>query len=303
MQCGQINDNNINQRKSFRPDYYMMVSYTGNHYKLITYKDKSLFTFKEIPYDVKMMIINKCLEKNSGLYYMIDDFKKFKEKMGMDPDIGEKTEDDLIHKDLFNKDITFMFHEKSNNKPLAGMGSGETMDILQAIDPEMGFKDLNNSVNWRRQLDDSFEAPFTVDGMRWNTVTHYYLGSQFKKGFPDFYRDFSLDSNSELSSNLIKARAAGSETGRLKDKLLRKDNIKIDPDFYSVGIEPRNEVERKIALEAKFTQNLDLLQTLMNTKNAKLVNFRRGKEPLVDEQLMKIRKELGSNKELMRTLL
>ena len=41
----------------------------------------------------------------------------------------------------------------------------------------------------------------------------------------------------------------------------------------------------------------------MNTKNAKLVNFRRGKEPLVDEQLMKIRKELGSNKELMRTLL
>jgi len=303
MQCGQINDNNINQRKSFRPDYYMMVSYTGNHYKLITYKDKSLFTFKEIPYDVKMMIINKCLEKNSGLYYMIDDFKKFKEKMGLDPDIGEKTEDDLIHKDLFNKDITFMFHEKSNNKPLAGMGSGETMDILQAIDPEMGFKDLNNSVNWRRQLDDSFEAPFTVDGMRWNTVTHYYLGSQFKKGFPDFYRDFSLDSNSELSSNLIKARAAGSETGRLKDKLLRKDNIKIDPDFYSVGIEPRNEVERKIALEAKFTQNLDLLQTLMNTKNAKLVNFRRGKEPLVDEQLMKIRKELGSNKEIMRTLL
>ena len=90
MQCGQINDNNINQRKSFRPDYYMMVSYTGNHYKLITYKDKSLFTFKEIPYDIKMMIINKCLEKNSGLYYMIDDFKKFKEKMGMDPDIGKK---------------------------------------------------------------------------------------------------------------------------------------------------------------------------------------------------------------------
>ena len=36
-----------------------------------------------------------------------------------------------------------MFHEKSNNKPLAGMGNGESMDILQAIDTEMGFKDLN----------------------------------------------------------------------------------------------------------------------------------------------------------------
>lgn len=300
MQCGQINDQDVGLKK-FQPDYYMVVSYTGNHYKLITYKDKTLFSFKEIPYDVKMMIINKCLEKNAGMYYLIQDFKKFKERMGMDPEEGKKIEDDVIHKDLYNKDIVFMFHEKSNNKPLAGMGNGETMDILQAIDSEMGFKDLNNISDWRRKLDDSYETPFTVDGLRWNSVTHYFMGSQFKKGFPDFYREFSLDSNSEISTDLVKARAAGSNSGKLKDKLLRNESIKIDPDFYEIGVEPRYELERKIALEAKFTQNLDLLQILISTKNGKLVNFRRGKESFVDESLMKLRKELGSNKQTLRT--
>ena len=79
MQCGQINDADMSSLKKFQPDYYMMVSYTGDHYKLITYKDKTLFSFKEIPYDIKMMIINKCLE-NSGLYYLIQDFKNLKKE-------------------------------------------------------------------------------------------------------------------------------------------------------------------------------------------------------------------------------
>ena len=32
----------------------------------------------------------------------------------------------------------------------------------------------------------------------------------------------------------------------------------------------------------------------MSTKNAKLMQFRRGKEPLVDELLMKVRKNIGN---------
>ena len=296
MLCGQINDSEVDALKRFQPDYYIMVSYTGDHYKLITYKEKRILTFKEIPYDIKMVIINKCLEKNSGPYYLISDFKKFKENMGMDPNEGEKNDDDddIIHKDLFNKNIVFMFHEKANNKPVAGLGNGEKMDMIQALDFEMGFKDLNGIPGWRRKLDDSYEAPFTVDGMRWNTVTHYYLGSQFKKGFPDFYKEFSLDGDSDIATDLLKARAAGSESGKLNKNLIRDEKIKIDPDFYELGVEPRHEKERKIALEAKFSQNLDLLQTLMSTKNGKLVQFRRGKEPFVDELLMKLRKNLGS---------
>ena len=295
MQCGQINDSEVDALKRFQPDHYIMVSYTGDHYKLITYKEKQILSFKEIPYDIKMVIINKCLEKNSGPYYLISDFKKFKERMGLDPNEGEKSnENDVIQKDLYNGDIVFMFHEKANNKPVAGLGNGEKMDIIQAIDPKLGFKDLNSIQEWRRKLDDSYEAPFSMDGMRWNTVTHYFLGSQFKKGFPDFYKEFSLDSNSDISKDLKKTRAAGSESGKLDKKLIRDEKIKIDPDFYELGVEPRHERERKHALEAKFTQNLDLLQTLMSTKNAKLMQFRRGKEPLVDELLMKVRKNIGN---------
>jgi predicted NAD-dependent protein-ADP-ribosyltransferase YbiA (DUF1768 family) len=295
MQCGQINDSEVDALKRFQPDYYVMVSYTGDHYKLITYKEKQILSFKEIPYDIKMVIINKCLEKNAGPYYLIPDFKKFKERLGLDPNEGEKSnENDVIQKDLYNGDIVFMFHEKANNKPVAGLGNGEKMDLIQAIDPKLGFKDLNGIHEWRRKLDDSYEAPFNMDGMRWNTVTHYFLGSQFKKGFPDFYKEFSLDSNSDISKDLKKARAAGSESGKLDKKLIRDEKIKIDPDFYELGVEPRHERERKHALEAKFTQNLDLLQTLMSTKNAKLMQFRRGKEPLVDELLMKVRKNIGN---------
>ncbi len=295
MQCGQINDSEVDALKRFQPDYYVMVSYTGDHYKLITYKEKQILSFKEIPYDIKMVIINKCLEKNAGPYYLIPDFKKFKERLGLDPNEGEKSnENDVIQKDLYNGDIVFMFHEKANNKPVAGLGNGEKMDIIQAIDPKLGFKDLNGIHEWRRKLDDSYEAPFSMDGMRWNTVTHYFLGSQFKKGFPDFYKEFSLDSNSDISKDLKKARAAGSESGKLDKKLIRDEKIKIDPDFYELGVEPRHERERKHALEAKYTQNLDLLQTLMSTKNAKLMQFRRGKEPLVDELLMKVRKNIGN---------
>jgi predicted NAD-dependent protein-ADP-ribosyltransferase YbiA (DUF1768 family) len=123
-------------------------------------------------------------------------------------------------------------------------------------------------------------------------VEHYYLGCQFKKGFPDFYQQFSLDSNTDISKDIAIARAAAGKTGKLKDRILREKTIKTDPDFFEVGVNPRNQEERHKALTAKFNQNLDLKSMLLETKTAKLVHFVRGKEAETDDLLMKARKEL-----------
>lgn len=38
LQCGQLNDKVLEQRGRFTPEFYIMVDYTGSHYKLVGYK-------------------------------------------------------------------------------------------------------------------------------------------------------------------------------------------------------------------------------------------------------------------------
>ena len=190
--------------------------------------------------------------------------------------------------DLYDNDNILMFHSNSNSQPKPGKGSGEKIKDVNIMD----FIKLSKISNWRKKLDDSWSAPFQVDGHRWNSVEHYYLGAQFKKGFPDFYLQFSLDKDSEISKDIALARIAGSKSGKVKDNVLRDKKIVIDPDFYQVGVSPRKTEERLIALDAKFSQNLDLRQVLIETKRSKLVKFIRGREPETDISLMKIRHDI-----------
>jgi hypothetical protein len=290
MQCGQLNDTDLEDIGKFVPDYYIMTCYTGNHYKIVNYKDKGILKFREIPYDVKIMIVNKCLERNSGPYYLIQDFRNFKTRLGLNANEGEpeEKEDDYLVADLYDKNTVFSFYSNSNSKRKPGSGSGESIlpnDIVK-------YNILSSIKDWRKKLDDSWICPFNVDHHRWNSVEHYFLGSQFKKGFPDFYLKFSLDSNSDISKDIELAKIAGSKSGKTKDKVLREDKIKIDPNFYTIGTNPIFEEERKKAVIAKFSQNLDLKNMLLETKDAKLVNFQRSKGHIPDMLLMKIRKEI-----------
>tara|TARA_Y100001935_G_scaffold254353_1_gene263144 strand:- start:962 stop:2491 length:1530 start_codon:yes stop_codon:yes gene_type:complete len=75
IQCGQLNDET---REEFNPSHYIMVNYLGNHYELVKYKGRGALTFREIPYDVKEMIINRCLKGESGTFNIIPDFNNIK---------------------------------------------------------------------------------------------------------------------------------------------------------------------------------------------------------------------------------
>jgi predicted NAD-dependent protein-ADP-ribosyltransferase YbiA (DUF1768 family) len=263
-----------------KPDYYIMTAYTGNHYDLISYKDKKILEFSEIPYHIKALIVNKCVEKNAGIFHHISDFRRFQERFGINPVENSYSAEPS---DLYDDDIHFMFYEKSADKKPPGTGSGEKIgkqDLLQ-------FTDLQIVTNWRRMLDDEYVSPFSFDGKQWQTVEHYYQASKFKKGFPDFYVRFSLDSESEICNDVKKAKAAGGKMGKYR-KELGFEKVSLDPDFYG----GRDNVERANALMAKF-ENPQLRKVLIGTKKAKLLHFVRGSEPEVDTLLMELRVKMS----------
>jgi predicted NAD-dependent protein-ADP-ribosyltransferase YbiA (DUF1768 family) len=286
LNCGEMNSE-LHERGAFNPEFYIMTTYSGDHYRLITYKSKRIFKFSEIPYGTKVLIINKCLEKNAGVYWLIQDFRNMKSKLGFNPDSGKPLEedDDENDKHLYDKSPKFMFHAKSENTAKPGKGSGE--NIIQS---EMNdYIDLAKNKEWRRKLDDMWSGiVMEIDGRKWASVEHYLQYAKFKKGFPDFAILFSMDSNSELSTDAEIAAHAGSETGKHGKKILRPKHVKPDAD-YALG---RYDEERKLALRAKFTQNEDMKQILLATKRAQLLHFTRRESPQIDTALMRIRQEV-----------
>lgn len=291
FQCGQLNDEVLEQQGYFSPNFYIMTTYSGNHYKLISYKTKYIFKFPEIPYDVKIQVVIKCMERNAGPYYIIQDFRNFKSRIGMDPDEGfASDEHEEDSRSVYDRNVVFMYYHRSNPAPKAGKGSNESIP-----DSEIGeYSELNTKANkdWRKKLDDYWVAEFTIDGSKWASVEHYYQGSKFKKNNPDFTKMFSLDSGSEISKDVDLAREAGSKPSNK----LRPSNVKIDADFYG----GRNDLERERALYAKFTQNVDLRNILLATKNAKLTKYVSKSPPETDNLLMKIRSTLQKEQPLKK---
>lgn len=283
LNCGDT-VKKITDLGTFSPNYYIMTSYTGKHYELISYKKKNILKYNEIPYDIKMLILNKCLEKNSGTFYLIQDFRNLKSRMGISPEEGKPDDfetEDILQGSLYNNNTNFVFYNKSNEKPKPGKGTGEKI----ANEKIAYFINLSKIKDWRKKLDDNWEAPFHLDGKRWNSVEHYYQASKYKKGFPNFYEKFSLDDlNSSFNKKALDAREAG---GKNRSEF-REPNIKIDGDFY--GERSRN--VKIDAVRAKFTQNKDLTELLKLTYPAKLSEYKKGSPPEEHEALMMVRREL-----------
>ena len=279
-----------------------MAEHTGSHYKLITYKGEALLSFQEIPYDIKIMVVEKCMERNAGPYYLIPQFRTFREEelglKGVEEDQAVAASGDrslppsvsghASHAPLYDDATVFQFYSKSMDKPLPGTGSGETIE--RADIPK--FAELaKETPQWRKMLSNVWEPPgddrakplFELDGHQWRTLEHYLQGSKFRKETPKHYLQFSLDSDSDLSKSPALAQAAAKDD-KYKD-------IPLDADY---GV--REEKEREDAQHAKYSQNSYLADMLLNTRSAKLVQFRRGKPPIICNELMRVRHRLQLEK-------
>ena len=99
-----------------------------------------------------------------------------------------------------------------------------------------------------------------------------------------------MESGTPLSKNAELAKDAGSKKGTNKEtkELIRPVEVSVDPEFDDkVG-----EKALKDALYAKFSQNEDLRQMLLATRNAKLVYCKKCKEPKLAEGLIEVRNKI-----------
>ena len=284
-------DIKLEERGLFEPSYYIIADYfQNNHYKLITY-DKNIkrgaLTFSEVPYKIKELILERCMEKNAGLYVLIPDFKAFANKHGVETStISKKSAYDALvdtkkpKSQDYDDAIVIQVYNKSKHAKV-GEGSGET------IKPELKIAknvlELNNKKKypeWRKKLDNEFLVTnLKIDGINWTSVKHYMLASRFN-GITDIYSKFKKEGT--YGSNIEEAQ-------KFYETQLAKKSIKStlinDEEFKK--LEP-GLLEK--ALYAKFTQNDELRELLLLTGNALITIFKQGKGSSPFVELMKVRK-------------
>ena len=301
--CSEVSKE-LQERQTFSPDHYIMAAYSGDHYRLISYKSRKIFTYREVPYDVKILILNRCLARMSGAFYMIQDFRNLKSKFGIDEDEGapDDFEESPGSGELFNPETQFVFSAKARTaKP--GKATGEKILARNVI--HYAPLDKEPQEDWRRILDDEWDkTPIMVDGHKWTSVAHYMQGVQYKRTHPDVYMMFSLDSDpdSKLAKDVKTAKAfkgavqdvdevPKGEKGKKPAKAAEKKKRVIAPDLDFD--DKRREEERLAALKAKFADNADLRSVLKMTRDALLLHKEAtGTPPLADMELMRVRQQI-----------
>lgn len=300
IQCGERPPELSALDAVFRPDFYIILEYSGgNHYRLVSYKRKQIFQYSELPFYIKKLVVDKCLERVGGIFSIIPDFiqnhnalRGGSANLDIEPDYSDLGEARM--RNLYDDETILVFYDKSADL-LPGKATGEKMPASRTPD----FIELAKIPNWRRKLDDKWcvgngdKKLFALDNHQWASVEHYYQASKFAAQNPNFYLSFTLDSGTEISRNVAMAKAAGGRTGTYKNpkngktELLRPEQVKLDPDFFD-----RKGTILQTALYAKFTQNPELGFLLVSTKNAKLMHYLSKKPAELAEPLMLVREKI-----------
>ena len=185
ISCSDMVSHEIEKKGIFKPKYYIIVEHTGNHYKLIGYKDLKIFRFHQIPWSIKNEIVKKCLKTDGkNIYHFIPKFAKLvgktviqnatndgeakSEAKNESKDTSAETkiklktipeEDEEYSKKemsqtptpkddtLYDPETVFMFYSGSAHKP-PGKGTGEKITKEKMIE----FNELAKTKNWRKIL-------------------------------------------------------------------------------------------------------------------------------------------------------
>ena len=255
VQCGTIDDSifkNIDGTYiDFKPDYYIITSYEDNiHYKLVKYLDRSLLTFKEIPYIVKEYIVNKCLEKLAGSFSLINDFIMFKNTISSynksqpkSLQIIDHSKDDTMQDieqyqsqidhqksiDKFNN--IFVIHKRAaDTSPGKNISSGEKIDTINF--KSENINELKKIKDWRKKLDNSYEAKdlIIIDDKSYNSIDEFIKINKLNKK--------SLDQN--ILEKLYLLKFNNINYPELKKILILTDNALLMQYTPKVGLSPLN---------------------------------------------------------------
>jgi hypothetical protein len=298
IHCGNIIDPITKSRGSFMPEFYIMTECTADmHYRLISYKGKRIFVYAEIPYDIKQLVITKCVERNSGIFTLIPEFRQLTQ--GRIGNAGNGDSGDDIDKDVIDTldvdilasvdpHIVFQFYIDSADKT-AGKGSGEK---ITHISRKLDFAELNPKglfPNWRRKLDNAWlhsDTPILIDGHQWNSVEHYVQAGKFKNENPNFYINFSAGKNTKISNDVAIALEAGNTDINTQH---RPSTVSIDSTYT----DKQENDDTIAAINAKFTQIPHFNQLLIATKNAMMYQYMPGKKPKIATDLILIRNKIA----------
>jgi len=189
----------------------------------------------------------------------------------------------------------FIFYSKSANKK-PGFGTGEEKHT------NIQYEELEKIKDWRKVLSNFYISPFILDDNVWNSVEHFFHAIKFRndkipgKNY-DYYKTFTLDSDSPWSIEPVLSKQAGKAgrvsdiTGKVFDKKIGDVKVPKDvmmrEDFYSKNISQKLQ---RLAFMAKFSQNFELKNLLLATKDAELWHYvGRGKPNILVKELMIVR--------------